>query len=107
MPAMGRGAGAFAAFALVAVAAFGALFASIVVTAGLSSSMSAKEAGDLLMWMGAGQLVAVAGFVVAYGWLARRFSGVGPPWWAHVLLGLCLLAMVACLFVLAMVMMNR
>ena len=107
MPAMGRGAGTFVAFAGVAVVAFGALFASIVVTAGLSSSMSAKAAGDALVWMGAGQLVAVAGFLAAFGWLARRLTGVGPPWWAHVLLGLGLLAMVACLFVLAMVMMNR
>ena len=107
MAMMGRGAGTLAAFALVAVAAFGALFASIIVTAGVSSSMSASEAGDALVWMGAGQLVAVAGFVAAFAWLARRWTGAAPPWWAQVLFGLCVLAMVACLFVLAMVMMNR
>jgi uncharacterized membrane protein YhaH (DUF805 family) len=97
----------FGAFALTLLAAMACLFVGVIVTAGISGSMSAREAGDLLMWMGGGQLVAVAAFVAAYGWLARRWSGATPPWWSHLLLGVLLLGVAAMLFVLAMVLMNR
>ena len=97
----------FGAFALTLATALLALFAGVVVTAGLSSSMSASAAGDALMWMGAGQLLVTVGFVVAYGWLSRRWSGVSPPWWSQGLLGVLILAAAVVLFFIAMVLMNR
>lgn len=95
------------AFALTLVVATIALVFGVIATAGVSGSMSARAAGDALMWMGGLQLVAVAGFVAAFGWLGRRWSGATPPWWSHALLGVLLLAAAALLFVLAMVLMNR
>jgi hypothetical protein len=95
------------AFALVLVAATIALVFGVIVTAGISGSMSARAAGDALMWMGGLQVVAVAGFVAAFAWLGRRWSGATPPWWTQALLGVLLLGAAAVLFVLAMILMNR
>ncbi len=95
------------AFALTLAAALAALLAGVVVTAGVSSGMSARAAGDALMWMGAGQLVMTAASVVVFGWLARRWSGAWPAWWAQGLLAVLVLMVAAVMFVLAMVLMNR
>ena len=107
MSAPAAGARMVGAFALVLVVAPLALLLGVLVTAGLSSNLSARAAGDLLLWMGGGQLVAVVAFVAGFHGLARRWAGVAPPWWASVLLGLLLLAAAAVLFVLGMVAMNR
>jgi hypothetical protein len=79
----------------------------VVVTAGLSATLSARAAGDALVGMGAGQLLAAAGFVAGFRALARRWAGRLPPAWASLLLGASILAAAAVLFVLAMVGMNR
>ena len=97
----------FGAFALTLLVAAACLFVGVIVTAGISGSMSAREAGDLLMWMGAGQLGATVGLVGAYGWLSRKWSGASPPWWSQGILGVLILAAAVVLFFLAMVMMNR
>ena len=107
MPAMTRGVGTVAAFALAMAAWLGALFTSIVVTAGLSSSMSAGEAGDALLWMGGGQLIAMVAFAIAFGGLARHWTQAAPRWWMYALFVVLALAAFACAFLLAMVMMNR
>jgi hypothetical protein len=95
------------AFVATGAAALLALMAGVVLTAGLSSDMSARQAGDALVWMGVLQLLAVVGFVAGFRWLARRWSGVSPPWWSLPLLGVMVLAVAAVLFFLAMIMMNR
>jgi len=102
-----RGGGTFAAFALVALVALGALSASVVVTAALSERMSAGQAGVALLWMGVGQLLAIAGFLVGFRWLAQRWSGAAPAWWAQGLLGMGLLFAAALLFVFALVATDR
>ena len=95
------------AFALTLVAAVVALCFGVLVTAGLSSSMSAKAAGNALLCMGAGQVLATVGFVLAFGWLSRKWSGASPPWWSQGLLGVLILAAAFVLFFVAMVVMNR
>jgi hypothetical protein len=104
---MARAGATIAAFALAALAAVGALFASVVVTAALSQSMSARVAGDALLWMAAVQLLGIAGVVGGFRWLAWRWSGAAPPWWSQGLLGFGLLCVAALLFVFAMVAMDR
>jgi hypothetical protein len=95
------------AFALVLLAGVASFFVAVIVTAGVSASMSVRGAQDALLWLGGGQLVAVAGFVVAFAALARRWSGAPAPWWAQGLLGLLLLGAAAVLFLFAMIAMNR
>ena len=95
------------AFVLTLAAALFALVAAVPVTWALSSGLSARQAGDLLLWMGGGQMLAVVGFVAGFHVLARRWAGVGPPWWAALLLGVLLFAAAAVLFVLAMIGLNR
>lgn len=107
MATMTRGVGTVAAFVVVMAAWLAALFASIVVTAGASSSMSAARAGDALLWMGGGQLIAMVAFAIAFGGLARRWTDAAPRWWAYGLFVVLALGTFACAFVLAMVMMNR
>ena len=107
MSAPAPGARTVGAFALTLVVAPVALLLGVFVTAGLSSKMSAREAGDLLMWMGGGQVVAVVAFVAGFHVLARRWAGVAPPWWASLLLAVLLRAAAAVLFVRAMIMMTR
>ena len=107
MSAPAPGARMVGAFALVLVAAPVALLLGVLVTAGLSSSLSARAAGDLLLWMGGAQVLAVGAFVAGFHGLARRWAGVAPPWWASLLLAVLLLAAAAVLFVLAMIAMNR
>ena len=102
-----NGAGMVGAFLLVLAVAVVALFLGVVVTAGLSGQMSARAAGDALMWMGGGQLLAVAASVAAFRELARRWGGALPPWWSLVLLGVLLVVAAAMMFLLAMVLMNR
>jgi hypothetical protein len=107
MHASSRGAGTLGAFLLVGMAALAMMFASVIVTAGVTSKWSAQAAGDALMWMGAGHLVAVAGGVAAYRALARRWAGATPAWWSQALLGVLVLGAAAVLFLFAMVLMNR
>jgi hypothetical protein len=96
-----------AAFALTLVAALFALVAGVVVTAGLSATLSARAAGDALLWMGAGQLLAAGAFVAGFRALARRWAGVAAPGWSALLLGGLIVAAAAGLFMLAMIAMNR
>ncbi len=107
MSAPAPGARTIGAFALVLVAALFALVAAVPVAWALSSGLSARQAGDLLVWMGGGLVLAVVAFVAGFHALARRWAGVAPPWWASLLLGVLLFAAAAVLFVLAMIGMNR
>ena len=107
MHAAARGAGVASAFALVLMAVVAVLFVGVVVTAGVTEKMSARAAGDALVWMGFGQLLSVAAFVAGFRWLARCWGGAMPPWWSQVLLGVLVAGVAAVLFVVAMVLMNR
>jgi hypothetical protein len=99
--------GTIGAFALVLGAGVGAMVLAVLVTAGVSASMSVRGAERALLWLGGGQLLAVATFVGAFAMLARRWAGATPPWWAQGALCLLLLAAAAMLFLFAMVAMNR
>jgi hypothetical protein len=105
--AMTTGGQVVGAFVLTLATALIALFASVVVTAGVSGKMSAQAAGDALLWLGAGQLLAVAVAVAGFRGLARRWAGATPPWWSQWLLGALVLGAAAVLMLVAMVLMNR